>query len=101
MIRMYVTGTIPSYTKHDLFKYISHVYDQDGLDSCTLNVLCRAYRLELMRQSMESNNTFNYFDHTCLFLYYNSRLYDKTTDQNFSVSFHDVFMAIKKIGVCT
>ena len=101
VIRTYGTGEKPSDKKHDLIKYISHVYNQGGLDSCTSNVLCSAYGLELMRQSMESNNTFKFFDSSRLFLYYNSRLYDKTTDQNVSVSFRDVFKAMKKYGVCT
>ena len=50
---------------------------------------------------MDSYNTFKYFYSSCLFLYYNSRLYDKTTDQNVSVSFRDVFKAMEKYGVCT
>ena len=87
-IRTYVAGEIPSNTKHGLVKYIHHVYDQGRLDSCSSNVLCSAYGLELMRQSIESNNTFKYFDSSCLFLHYNSPLYDKTTDQNVDVSFH-------------
>ena len=93
MIRMYGAGEIPSNTKHGL----DHVYDQGRLDSCSSNVLCSAYGLVLMRQSMENNNTFKYFDSSCLFLYYNLRLYDKTTD----VSFHDFFKAMKRYGVCT
>ena len=93
-------GERPSDKKHDLVRYIHHVYDQGGLDSCTSNVVCAAYGLELMRQSME-DNTFKYFDSSRLFLYYNSRLYDGTTDQNVGVSFRDVFKAMKKYGVCT
>ena len=58
-------------------------------------------RLELMRQPMECNNTYKYFDNSRLFLYYNSQLYDKNTDQNICVSFRDVFKAMKKYGVCT
>ena len=50
---------------------------------------------------MESNNNFKYFDSFRLFLYYNSRLYDKTTDQNVGLSFSDVFKAMKRYGVCT
>ena len=47
VIRTYVTGEIP-YTKYDLVKYISHVYNQGGLDSCRSNVLSSANGLELM-----------------------------------------------------
>ena len=93
-------GERPPDKKHDLIKYIHHVYDQGGLDSCTSNVVCAAYGLELVRQSLESN-TLKYFASSRLFLYYNSRLYDGTTDQNVAVSFRDVFKAMKKYGVCT
>ena len=34
VIRMYGLGEIPSDTKHDLVKYISHVYKQGELDRC-------------------------------------------------------------------
>ena len=48
MIRMYGAGEITSNTKHGLVKYIHRVYDQGGLGSCSSNVVCSAYRLELM-----------------------------------------------------
>ena len=99
VIKRYVET--PSDKKHDLIKYIQQVYDQGGLESCTSNVCCGAYGLELMRQSMENNNTFQYFESSRLFLYYNSRLNDGITDQNVGVSFRDVFKAMKKYGVCT
>ena len=101
MIRTYGTGERPSDTKHDLVNYISQVYDQGSLNNCTVNALCSAYGLELMRQSMESNNVYEYFDSSRLFLYYNSRLYDGTTDQNTGVSVRHIFKAMKKYGLCT
>ena len=58
---------------------------QTQSNNCMANALCSAYGLELMGQSMESNNTYKNFDSSRLFLYYNSRLKDKTTDQNVSV----------------
>ena len=94
-------GESPSDKKHDLIKYIQRVYSQGGLQSCTSNAICGAYGLELMRQARQSNNTFQYFDSSRLFLYYNSRLNSGTTDQNVSVSFRDAFKAMKKYGVCT
>ena len=42
-IRTYGRSEIPSNPKHDLVKYISHVYNQGGLHSCTAHVLCSAY----------------------------------------------------------
>ena len=99
VIRRY--GERPSDKKHDLIKYIHHVYDQGGLANCTTNAVCAAYGIELMRQAMESNNTFQYFDSSRLFLYYNSRLYTGTTGQNVGVSFRDTFKAMQEYGVCT
>ena len=101
MIRMCGAGEIPSNPKHGLVKCVHHVYDQARLDCCLPNVLCSTYRLKLMRQSMESNNTFKYFVSSGLFLYYNSRLYDMTTDQNVDVAFRDFFKSMKRYGVCT
>ena len=101
VIRTYGAGERPSDTKHDLIKYISHVYDQGSLNNCTSNALCSAYGLELMRQSMKSNKTYKYFDSSRLFLYYNTRLFDKTTDESTGVTLRDTFKAMKKYGVCT
>ena len=101
VIRTYGTGERPSDRKHDLINYINRVYHQGRLNNCTANALCSAYGLELMRQSMESNNTYNYFESSRLFLYYNSRLKDNTTDQNVGVSVHDTLKAMKKYGLCT
>ena len=56
MIRTYSAGEITSYTKHDLVKYIHHVSDQGGLDCSSSNGLRSTYGLEVMRQSMVSNN---------------------------------------------
>ena len=56
MIRTYNAGEITSNTKHGLVKDIHRVYDKGGLGSSSSNILCSAYGLELMQQSMESNN---------------------------------------------
>ena len=101
VIRTYGAGERPSDTKHDLIKYISHVYDQGSLNSCTANALCSAYGLELMRQSEKSNKTYKYFDSSRLFLFYNSRLFDRKTDESTGVALRDTFKAMKKYGVCT
>ena len=101
VIRTYGAGERPTDTKHDLVQYISHVYDQGSLHCCTANALCSAYGLELMRQSMESNSVYEYFDSSRLFLYYNSRLYDETTDRNTGVSVRHAFKSMKKYGLCT
>ena len=76
VIRIYGAGERPSNTKHDLVQYIGQVYNQGTLNNCTVNALCSAYGLELLRQTMESNTLYEYFDSSRLFLYYNSRLYD-------------------------
>ena len=101
VIRTYGAGERLSDTKHDLVQYISQVYNQGSLNNCTVNALCSAYGLELMRQSKESNTVYEYFDCSRLFLYYNSRLYDETTDQNTGVSVRHAFKAMKKYGLYT
>ena len=118
MIRTYGPSEIPSNPKHDLVKYISHVYNQGGLHSCTAHVLFSAYGRELNRQFMVSNNiesmagnsiessmeiddTSKYFDRSCLFLYFNSRSYKHNTDKNVGLTFRDSFKAMKQYGVCS
>ena len=117
-IMTYGPSEIPSNPKHDLVKYISHVYNQGGLHSCTAHVLCSAYGLELNRQFMVSNNlesmdinkiessmeiddTSKNFDRSRLFLYFNSRSYQHNTEKNVSVTFRDAAKAMKQYGVCS
>lgn len=102
-IKEYPLHQVPSTDQHpsvDLRKYIDHIYDQGQLDSCTANVLCAAYGLELKRNSLGSKTMYHYFDASRLFLYYNSRMYDQTTDDNVGVSIRDIFKAMKTYGVC-
>ena len=118
VIRTYGPSEIPSNPKHELVKYISHVYDQGGLHSCTAHILCSAYGLESNRQflessnrrsvdsntieySMEINDTIKYFDRSRLFLYFNSRSYKHNTEKNVGLSFRDCFKAMKQYGLCS
>ena len=102
-VRKYNGEEIPSIEKHpkaDLRKYINHVYNQRRISCCSANVLCAAYGLELKRQAEFMNNSYLHFDPSCLFVYYNSRMYDGTTGENAGVSFCNALKAMNELGVC-
>ncbi len=83
----------------NLTKYISHDFDQGKLESCTANVLCSAYGLEIRKQH-EKDPRFHYFEPSRLFVYYNSRVYEGTAKKNVPVSYRDALKSIHKKGVC-
>lgn len=83
----------------DLAEYINHNYDQGKLESCTANVLCSAYGLEINNQH-EKDPRFHYFEPSRLFVYYNSRAYSGVESSNVPVSYRDTLKSIHKIGVC-
>ena len=103
LIKQYGAHEIPSTDKHpmvDLRKYINQVYDQGNLNSCTANVLCAAYALELKRQAARTKSSYSYFDTSRLFLFYTSRAYVGHTEDNVGVSLRDAFKAMNKWGIC-
>ena len=83
----------------DLGDFISHDYDQGRMESCTANVLCSAYGLELKKQHMKDAR-FHYFEPSRLFVYYNARAYLGCESQNSPVPYREAIKSIHKIGVC-
>ena len=101
--RVYGDDLIPSsdeYPVVDLRKYIHQIYEQGNLGSCSANAVCAAYKLELSRQAEVSKNFYLYIDRSRLFVYYNSREYDNTTDRDEGASMRDTLKAINHWGVC-
>lgn len=82
----------PRHGSVDLRKYVPCVYN---LNSCTANAVCAAYGLDLTKQK-----GYDYFDLSRLFLYYNTRKYEETTDEDCGASLRDTVKALNRYGVC-
>ena len=101
--KVYGTPEIPSTDDHpvvDLLKYVNQIYSQGTLGSCTSCAVCAAYKLELRRQAEETNHTYYHHDVSRLFVYYNARDIDDTTDSDDGASFREILKAIHNKGVC-
>ena len=70
-------------------KIMPPVYQQETLGSCTANALCAA---------MQFNNS--NIQGSRLFVYYNERLVDNTTDEDGGAYLSDGIDVLKKYGVC-
>ena len=84
----------------DLRKYVNHIYDQGNLNSCTANALCAAYAIDLMKQSLTLSGGYYYFNPSRLFLYYNTREHEGTTQHDAGASIRDTIRALNRRGVC-
>ena len=103
LIRVYGTSQIPSADDHpvvDLRKYVNHVYTQGNVNSCGANVVCAAYDLLREKKAKMMNFAYYHFDASRLFVYYNSRKYDGSTEEDDGASFRDTLKAIHEKGVC-
>ena len=101
--KRYGEAMIPSKDVHpkvDLRMYIDEIYDQGPIHNCTANTLCAAFSLELKRQAKEQNQTYFQFVPSRLFLFYNSRICDDTTDTDTGVSLRFALMAAHYMGFC-
>lgn len=72
------------------------IYDQGDLGSCTANSGCACYRYEYA----QLKNTFDTFDPSRLYLYYNTRKIEGSTEEDAGAYIRDVFKALNKDGLC-
>ena len=84
----------------DLRRYIDDVYNQGSLHNCTANAVAAAFCLELKRQTKEENKIYFPFNASRLFLFYNSRLVDKSTDTDTGVPLRFTLAAASYLGIC-
>ena len=95
--RMKVYDMVPSslqYPTVDLRKYVTGIYNQGQLNSCTANAVCSAYKLDLKKDSMTP-----IFDPSRLFLYYNTRAIEDRVSEDSGASIRDTVKSIAQ-GVC-
>ena len=62
--------------------------------------LWAAYGLDLKKQSQTLIGGYSYFNPSRLFLYYNTREYEGTTQQDSGASIRDTVKALNRKGVC-
>ena len=87
------TSKLPD--KIDLRKNCPAIYDQKELGSCTANAIGAAYEFDEIKQ-----NENNVFIPSRLFIYYNERQMENTTDSDSGASIRDGVKTINKFGVC-
>ena len=87
---------VPLPDKIDLRDKCPLVYDQGKIGSCTANGLAGAYHFDEMKQKNS-----NVFMPSRLFIYYNERAREGTTDSDSGASIRDGLKTMVKIGVCS
>ena len=71
------------------------IYDQGQTNTCVANATCGA--LEIVLGLQDKNSVVQL---SRLFLYYNSKVTDKTTDKDDGTFIHSAFGTLKTLGVC-
>ena len=100
-IKVYKDSEIPRHPSVDLREYVVRVYDQGHLHSCTANVLCAAYSLDLKKQELTLGNCCYFvFNPSRLFLYYNTREREGETRRDLGASIRECVKALNCKGVC-
>ena len=75
---------------------IGEVYDQGNLASCVANALCSAFEYESNRYTNELIE----LNPSRLFLYYNQRVIQNTTEYDMGSTIRDGAKILNKLGVC-
>lgn len=79
----------------DLRPQCPPVFDQGTLGSCTANAIANAYRFDLLRQHGPDG-----FVPSRLFLYYNERVIEGTTDSDAGAMLRDGIKTLARQGIC-
>lgn len=78
------------------------VYDQGELGSCTANAIAFAYQFEELKQSTStSTSTSTQMTPSRLFIYYNERDMEGTTETDSGAQIRDGMKSVHKQGVCS
>lgn len=79
----------------DLRSNLPKIYDQGALGSCTANAVAAIFEYEQVRQQLKD------FMPSRLFIYYNERVIEGTTDFDSGASIRDGIKTLNRIGTCT
>jgi len=81
-------------SKIDLRDSFGDIYNQGELDNCTSNAICAAFVYDQIKQKLPS------FNPSRMFLYYNERLIEHSTEQDSGSSIRDGMKSINRKGLC-
>jgi len=81
--------------KVDLRKQCPGIYNQGKLGSCTANAIAAAYEFNEIKQDENS-----IFTPSRLFIYYNERYMEKSTEYDSGANIRDGIKSVNKQGVC-
>ena len=81
-------------SKVDMREEFPMVYDQGSLGSCTANAICSAFVYDQNKQNLPE------FEPSRLFLYYNEREKEKTTQVDSGATIRDGIKLVNKKGLC-
>lgn len=77
------------------------VYDQGVIGSCTANAFAICYKNEMLEyKTANPSASFGNFEPSRLFIYYVTRAYEGTVDEDSGAYIRDVFKVMNKIGAC-
>lgn len=83
-------------TKIDLRNQCPPIYDQGQFGSCTANAIAAAYEFDEIKRSTNMN-----FNPSRLFIYYNERELEGTTNEDAGAELRDGIKSINKAGICS
>lgn len=95
-----VSGPIVTTTLFEKYN-IPPVYDQGQLGSCTGNDGAGILQFALMNKNKVPNPTATLYYPSRLFIYYNARIPEGTTDQDAGATIRDMIKGLKKYGACS
>jgi len=82
-------------TTYSLEKYITSIYDQGQLGSCTANAFCQSLRMQEVIKGQTP-----VFEPSRLFFYYNERVVENTVNEDSGADVDDGLKYTIKYGVC-
>lgn len=93
---VYQVARVPERNAVDLREWDSRVEDQKTLGSCVGQAVSGAYEMLLKR-----NYSSNYVELSPLFVYYNARLNEESTELDVGTTIRSALSAVKSRGICT
>ncbi len=90
-----VAPTVPMPAKVDLSATLPEAYDQKDLGSCTANAIAGAHQFDQIKQKLVP-----VFMPSRLFIYYNERVMEGTTESDSGAQIRDGIKSIARQGVC-
>lgn len=91
----YTSNNKPLRIAVDLRNWDSNVDDQNEIGSCVSNAIANSYEL-----LVNKNQPTFFSELSRLFIYYNSRIYNETTNVDVGSSLYNGLQGVKDFGIC-